>query len=73
MNVGGFYLIAIIAFGASLLIQWWLRSTYETWMKRGNTSGLTGRDAALAILEANGHLIDDPDLIFAGMVLIIPQ
>jgi nucleoid-associated protein YgaU len=25
------------------------------------------------ILAANGNLIDDPDLIFAGMVLIIPE
>jgi nucleoid-associated protein YgaU len=26
-----------------------------------------------AILAANAHLIDDPDLIFPGMVLIVPQ
>lgn len=50
----GFYLIAIIAFGASMLVQWWLRSTYGTWMKRANASGLSGREAALAILDANG-------------------
>ena len=50
----GFYLIAIIAFGASMLVQWWLRSTYGTWMKRANASGLSGREAAMAILDANG-------------------
>jgi len=50
----GYYLIGIIAFVGSLLIQSWLRNTYETWSKKANASGLTGRDAALAILEANG-------------------
>ena len=52
--MGGYYLIAIIAFVGSLLIQFWLRNTYGTWMKKANASGLTGREAALAILEANG-------------------
>jgi Zn-dependent membrane protease YugP len=52
--VGYYYLIGIIAFAASMLVQWWLRNTYGTWMKRANTSGLSGRDAALAILQANG-------------------
>lgn len=54
MTLGGYYLIGIITFVGSMLVQWWLRSTYETWMKRANTSGLTGRDTALAILHANG-------------------
>lgn len=26
-----------------------------------------------SILEANDHLIDDPDLIFSGMVLVVPE
>ncbi|MEJ2357187.1 MAG: LysM peptidoglycan-binding domain-containing protein [Deinococcales bacterium] len=26
-----------------------------------------------AIFEANAHLISDPDLIFPGMVLIVPE
>jgi Zn-dependent membrane protease YugP len=50
----GYYFIGIIAFAASMLVQWWLRNTYGTWMKRANASGLTGREAALAILQANG-------------------
>jgi Zn-dependent membrane protease YugP len=49
-----YYLIGIIAFIGSLLVQNWLRSTYATWMKRPNTAGMTGRDTALAILRANG-------------------
>lgn len=51
---GSYIFLGIIAFAASMLIQWWLRSTYQKWMKTANASGLTGRDAALAILEANG-------------------
>lgn len=49
-----YYLIGIVTFAASMLVQWWLRNTYGTWMARPNTSGLSGRDTALAILEANG-------------------
>lgn len=50
----GYYLIGLIAFVGSLLIQGWLRNTYETWSKKANASGLSGRDAALTILQANG-------------------
>ena len=50
----GYFIIFLISFVGSMLVQWWLKSTYGTWMKRANASGLTGRDAALAILEANG-------------------
>lgn len=50
----GYFLIGIIAFVGSLLIQGWLRSTYNTWMQKANTAGLTGRDVAVAILQANG-------------------
>lgn len=52
--MGMYYLIGIIAFAGSLLVQNWLKSTYTTWMKQPNTAGLTGRDTALAILHANG-------------------
>lgn len=52
--MGLYYLIGIIAFAVSMLVQGWLRNTYGTWMKRANAAGLSGRDAALAILEANG-------------------
>ncbi|MEX2535765.1 MAG: zinc metallopeptidase [Trueperaceae bacterium] len=52
--MAGYYFVGIIAFAASMLVQWWLRNTYNTWMKRANASGLTGREVARAILEANG-------------------
>ena len=54
MGIAGYYLIGIIAFAGSLLIQGWLRRTYGTWMKRPNAAGLNGRDTALTILQANG-------------------
>ena len=49
----GYFLIGIIAFAGSLLIQGWLRNTYNTWMQRANTAGLSGREVAVAILTAN--------------------
>lgn len=49
-----FYFIGIVAFLASLIIQQWLRSTYSKWMRVQNTAGLTGAEAARAILDANG-------------------
>lgn len=49
-----YYLIGIVAFIGSLLIQGWLKSTYGKWSQRANTAGLSGRDTALAILQANG-------------------
>jgi Zn-dependent membrane protease YugP len=48
------YLIGIVAFIASFLIQQWLKSTYSKWMKVQNTAGLTGAETARAILDANG-------------------
>lgn len=51
------YLIGIVAFIASFLIQQWLKSTYSKWMKVQNTAGLTGAETARAILDANG--LDD--------------
>lgn len=54
MSLGIYYLIGIVAFVASMLIQGWLRNTYGTWMKRSNAAGLTGRDVAEALLRANG-------------------
>lgn len=49
-----YYLIGIVAFVGSLLIQGWLKNTYGRWSQKANTAGLTGRDTALAILRANG-------------------
>ena len=50
----GYYIIGIIAFVVSLGIQQWLRSTYGTWSQRANGAGLTGAEAARAILASNG-------------------
>jgi Zn-dependent membrane protease YugP len=49
-----YYLIGIVAFIGSMIVQNWLRSTYNTWSRRPNTSGLSGREIAMAILQANG-------------------
>lgn len=49
-----YYLIGIVAFVGSLLIQSWLKNTYGKWSQRANTAGMSGRDTALAILQANG-------------------
>ena len=52
-GLGGYYLIGIIAFIASMAVSGWLRSTYNRWSKVANSSGLTGRQVAEAILSAN--------------------
>lgn len=54
MGIATYYLIGIIAFVGSLLVQQWLRSTYNTWSGRANAAGLTGADVARAILRENG-------------------
>jgi uncharacterized protein len=51
---GGYLTIFIIAMVGSLAVQGYLRSTYGTWSKRANTAGMTGHEAAVAILRANG-------------------
>ena len=52
-GIGGYYLIGIVAFIASMAVSGWLRSTYNRWSKVANSSGLTGRQVAEAILQAN--------------------
>jgi uncharacterized protein len=54
MISGSYLLLGIVAFVGSLAVQGWLRSTYGTWSKRANTAGITGAEAAKAILAANG-------------------
>lgn len=49
-----YYFIGIVAFGLTMLIQTWLKSTYGKWMKVRNASGLSGAETARAILDANG-------------------
>jgi Zn-dependent membrane protease YugP len=47
---GLFILMMVLTLGA----QWFLRSTFGTWSRRANTSGLSGRDVAEMILRKNG-------------------
>lgn len=48
------YLIGGIAFIASMLVQWRLKSTYAVWGKVQNSQNMTGAEAAARILQANG-------------------
>lgn len=52
--MGGYYLIAIVSFVASMGIQAWLKNTYNKWMKVQSASGLTGAEVARAMLNENG-------------------
>ena len=52
-GVFGYYLIGIVAFIASMAVSGWLRSTYNRWSKVANSSGLTGKQVAEAILQEN--------------------
>lgn len=57
-----YLLIALVAFVGSMLVQGWLRSTFNTWSRRANTARLTGRHVAQAILRANG-LADEVQVV----------
>ncbi|MCL7926922.1 MAG: zinc metallopeptidase [marine benthic group bacterium] len=50
----GFYLIGGIAFLASMLVQWRLKSAYALWGKVRNSRNLTGAEVAAQILRSNG-------------------
>ncbi|MGL4609456.1 MAG: zinc metallopeptidase [Trueperaceae bacterium] len=50
MGILLFIITLLVTFG----VQIYLRRTYGKWSKVANTSGLTGRDTARAILDANG-------------------
>ena len=52
-GIGGYYLIGIVTFVVSLAVSGWLRSTYGRWSKVASSSGLTGKEVAEAILQAN--------------------
>ena len=54
MGLGMYYLIGIVAFVGSLLVQQWLKSTYGRWAQKANAAGLSGADVARAILRENG-------------------
>jgi hypothetical protein len=48
--LGIFILMMVMTLGA----QWYLRSTFGTWSRKANTSGLTGAEVAHAILRKHG-------------------
>lgn len=54
MSTGFVYVMAAIAFGGSWLVKRWLKSTYAEWSKVPNTFGITGAQAAAAILARKG-------------------
>lgn len=50
----GIYVIGGIAFLASMLVQWRLKSAYSVWSKVRNSQNMTGAEAAARILQVNG-------------------
>jgi len=50
----GIYVIGGIAFLASMLVQWRLKSAYAVWAKVRNSQNMTGAEAAARILQVNG-------------------
>lgn len=47
-------IILIVTFGLPMLVQLYLRNTYNTWSQKRNGADLTGAEVARAILEKNG-------------------
>lgn len=52
--MGGYFFIFLLALALTGGAQLWLRSVFGKYAKVANTSGLTGRETARAILDANG-------------------
>lgn len=48
------FLLMIVVFVATLLIQFWLQSTYARYSRIANSRGVTGEQVARAILDAYG-------------------
>ena len=48
------YIIAAVAFGGSYLVKWWMTRTYREYSGVANQYGVTGAQAAAAILQDNG-------------------
>lgn len=48
------YVIAILSFGASALVRWWMTRTYSKWGGTANAVGATGWQVARHILDSNG-------------------
>ena len=50
----GMLIIFVVTMAATLLVQMYLKNTYNRWGKVVNTAGLTGAEVARAVLNANG-------------------
>lgn len=49
-----FYLVVVIGFVLSLVVQGWLRTTYSKWSKVRNSLNLPGANVARHLLDKNG-------------------
>lgn len=49
-----FLLVTVLSFGASFLVQFWLKKTYARWQQQPNAMGFTGEQVARHILDKNG-------------------
>ena len=47
-------ILFIVTLAGTLLVQMYLRKTYNRWGKVANTAGLTGAEIARAVLDSNG-------------------
>jgi len=54
MNITTYYILGGVAFLFSLAVRSWLGSVYKRWGRAANAGGITGGQAARAILDANG-------------------
>lgn len=54
MILGAYTPLILLIFGASMLIQWYLKKTYRKWSQVGNLHGLTGAEVARRMLDENG-------------------
>lgn len=48
------YILVIVAAGITMLAQIWVNSSYSKYKQRGNDRGITGKEVARKILDANG-------------------
>ncbi len=49
-----FYLVVVIGFVVSLIVQGWLRATYKKWSQVRNSLNLPGEHVARFLLDKNG-------------------
>lgn len=54
MILGPYTPLILLIFGASMLIQWYLKNTYRKWSQVKNLHGLTGAEVARRMLDENG-------------------